>query len=165
MHSRSLRECNEEGVEANRARISENPDFTVQIGPVQCAYRTCPVWMWQHASLWDKRWKPYQTVSKNYEILTVASQHLEEATHQILDQNSKVWRPDQSDINTRQCGMREVLLNFSRKIRWGFKSTPVDLKLCRGFLGVLRGYLQSINAQNSNKLKRSQKQSPERVFS
>jgi hypothetical protein len=40
--------------------------------------------------LWEKNQKAYQTVSKNYEILTTASKHLEVGLYQILAPNSKV---------------------------------------------------------------------------
>jgi len=41
--------------------------------------------------LGKKNRKPYQMVSKNYEILTTGSTHLEVDLHQILDPNWKVW--------------------------------------------------------------------------
>jgi hypothetical protein len=67
-------------------------------GHVRCAYRTRPVCLSDTFEvsipdtsgmldstqrLWEKTQKPHQTVSKNHEILTLASRHHREGLHKI----------------------------------------------------------------------------------
>jgi hypothetical protein len=64
-------------------------------------------------------------VSKNYEILTTDSKHLEVGLYQILAPNSKVW-------NTKHVWyLRAVLGKNWFNTQNSIKSTQNDLKLCR----------------------------------
>jgi hypothetical protein len=65
-----------------------------------------------HVSL-GKRETPYQMVSKSYEIINIASKHLEEATHQILAQIPNIENLSITHINHVWYG--RVIIVFKKK--------------------------------------------------
>jgi hypothetical protein len=76
-------------------------------------------------------------VSKKYEILTTGSRH-REGLYQILAPNSKVWLPDMSEEYTGHVWYGRADSGWNRfKDQKSTKSTRINLKLCRDFLGTI----------------------------
>jgi hypothetical protein len=99
---------------------------------VRCAYRTRPMSIPDTSGmldstqrLWEKTQKPHQTVSKNHEILTLASRHHREGLHKIWARNSKV--ENTGHVRYR----RAVFCNFEKQAQNSIKSPWIDLKFSR----------------------------------